>query len=361
MTTGRTDPFPWRFAVTLVFAGFALYLLRDILLPFFVAFGLAYVLSPVVEAGTRRLRLPRPLTVIILYLVVLGPLGLLIAYFGPLLAQHTGAVLGDLEGSVDRFTTNLFAGKEFNVLGQTLNATVVARLLTEKLHTLAATPLDMVPLATFAVKALLAGVLTLVVLFYFLVDGEGLFRGILWLTPTEYQDWIRHLAGKLYDVIGRFLRGLLVIVFFTAVVTWGAFSFVFHLPHAVPIAIAVGVLELIPVLGPTTSGVITSMAAYGHGGILFMLQVILFYILLRLTIDQVVGPIVLGRAVSLPPVAVIFAFLAASTLWGFLGLLLAIPLAAMLKVVCEERNAWRLAASESGLKKEGRDSASPVS
>jgi predicted PurR-regulated permease PerM len=101
----------------------------------------------------------------------------------------------------------------------------------------------------------------------------------------------------------------------------------------VSLALASGLLELIPILGPSASATLLGAAAVLHGGGAWMyLGLALYWFCLRMVIDQVVGPLVLGQAVNLHPVVVIFAFLSGGVLFGLLGVLLAIPTAATLKV-----------------------------
>jgi predicted PurR-regulated permease PerM len=189
------------------------------------------------------------------------------------------------------------------------------------------------------VNVIMNSVLTFVALFYFLVGGKGLMRGAFRLVPAESRDRLQHLVESLDTVLCRYLYGLAVVVVFAALVVWLVFGFVFHIPNAAVFALTIGLLELVPLFGPITSGVLTSVAALTHGGILFTVKVIVFYLALRFSIDQVIGPIVLGNAVTLSPIVVLFAFLAGGTLFGFLGLLFAVPAAAIFKIVLDERNA----------------------
>jgi predicted PurR-regulated permease PerM len=188
------------------------------------------------------------------------------------------------------------------------------------------------------VNVIMYVILTIVVLFYFLSGGKGLVDGALMTVPAEKRDRIRRFILRIDSLIGSYLRGLAIVVAFATIVVWLAFSFVFNIPYAPFFALTVGLLELIPLFGPIVSGLLTSLTALTHGDLLFTFKVIIFYLGLRFTIDQVVGPIVLGNAVTISPVVVIFAFLAGGTLFGFLGLLFAVPAAAIFKIVLEERN-----------------------
>ncbi len=120
---------------------------------------------------------------------------------------------------------------------------------------------------------------------------------------------------------------------FTSAASWVVLALILRIPHAALLALATGLLELVPVIGPVASAALVSGAAVAQGGVWLLLAFLVFYTVLRLVIDQVVGPLILGRAVRLSPVVILFALLAGGALYGPLGVLLAVPAAATLKIV----------------------------
>ncbi len=326
----------WLLPTEIVAAGVVVYLLRRVLIPFAVAFGMAYVLSPIVHHLSKRLRLPRLAAIFLLLAVIIVPLVYLVQAYGPALVEDADAFARNLPGLVTHFADNLFGGREIQLFGQTFTAGMVSEQMINRVRSFLGTPLGVEQFAESFSQAFMTTILTIVALVYFLIDGAYLVNWLVRLAPGEQRHRIRTLVTKIDVVIGRFLRGLAGLVIFTAVVVWIAFRFVFHLPYAPLFGITIGLLELLPLIGPITSGVLTSLVAFGHGGMVFTIKVIIFYLVLRLTVDQVLGPIVLGRAVILPPAVVLFAFFSGGALFGFFGLLVAVPATAVLKVVAEE-------------------------
>lgn len=329
----------WNFPASVLVAGFIVYLLREILVPFAVAFILAYVFTPVVDRLERYLRFPRIVAVLLLLLTLSVPFTLLILYNGPALTQNIQHLAENAPEQVTRFLTNFFGGQHISFLGQTFDVRIVAPYLIARMQDVLGAPLGMAQVAWSFMNIIMNAIFTLVVFFYFLAGGKDLIKGALFMAPAEHRERLQDLTIKVDSLIGRFLRGLAVVVVFTALVVWLVFKFVFHIPYAAFLALTIGLLELIPLFGPIVSGVLTSIVAFAHGNLLFSLKVIIFYIVLRFTNDQVVSPIVLGKAVTLSPVVVLFAFLTGSTLFGFLGLLFAVPVAAIFKIVLAERRA----------------------
>ena len=329
----------WRFIVALLIGGFLVYLLQGVLVPFAVAFILAYIFSPVIDRLEHHLRLPRIVAVFLLILILTVPFALLFYYKGPVLAQNVRHLAGNAPEQVTRFLTNLFGGEQISFFGQSFDVHIVAPYLITRLQDLLGAPLGVAQVAWSFVNVIMGAIFTLVVFIYFLAGGKDLIHGVVHLAPAGERERFHAFIHKIDSLIGSYLRGLAVIVVFTASVIWLVFKFVFNLPYAGFLAMTIGLLELIPLFGPIVSGVLTSIVAVANGDLLFTFKVVLFYIILRFAIDYLISPIVFGKAVTLSPVIVLFAFLAGSTLFGFLGLLFAVPVAAIFKVVLDERSA----------------------
>jgi predicted PurR-regulated permease PerM len=318
-------------------AGFVVYLLRNVLVPFVVAFIFAYVLTPVVNRLEQRLRLPRAIVVLLVFLAFTLPVAFIIANHGATLMQNLGYLAENAPRAMARYVAQLFGGRQIWFLGQTIDAQSVANSLVAQIPAFLGTPRGMAQVGRTLIIIVMNGIFILVFLFYFLVGGKDLIRGALRLFPEDKSDRLKRLILKVDALIGRFLRGLAVVVVFSATVAWLGFTFIFHIRYAFLLALTIGFLELIPLFGPITSGFLTCFVALSLGDLIFTTKVVMFYLALRLTIDQAVGPVVLGKAVTLSPVVVIFAFLAGGTLFGFLGLLLAVPAAAVVRVILDDR------------------------
>ncbi len=111
---------------------------------------------------------------------------------------------------------------------------------------------------------------------------------------------------------------------------------ILHLPYALAIAALTGILEIIPLVGPLIATAIAGTDAFAHGGAGLALAVVAFYFVVRQVEDQVVMPVVVGRAVHLHPVVTIFAVLVGLSTYGVLGGLLGVPIAAAVNVIFRE-------------------------
>ena len=111
---------------------------------------------------------------------------------------------------------------------------------------------------------------------------------------------------------------------------------ILHVPYALAIAVLTGFLEVIPLIGPLLAATIAAVVALSSGGTGLAIAVIVTYVVLRQIEDQLVMPLLIGRAVHLHPVVTIFSVLVGLSAWGVLGGLLAVPVAAALNVALRE-------------------------
>ncbi|MCL5266250.1 MAG: AI-2E family transporter [Chloroflexi bacterium] len=316
-----------------------LILVRSILPPFVIAAVLAYIVSPAIGWMEKRVPLPRVAVVSLFFLFIVVPLVVVAIIFAPSLLRETASLLVRAPDILTSILVQLFGGETVEVFGQVVSAQDITDQILGALLDFLGQPSEALHVATRVLEAVLNGVLSLVLLFYFLVDRERFGRDLLLLLPEHARPGVRETAGKIHAVFGRYLRGLVFLIVLMAVVTWLGLNFLFHLSYALPIAIAAGFLEIIPLLGPVAAGAIAALVGLEQGGVSLAIWIIVYYIVVRQVEDQVVSPNVLGRAVELHPVVAIFAVLAGGLLAGIVGLMLAIPIAAAIKVAMDY---WQL-------------------
>ncbi|MGC2222534.1 MAG: AI-2E family transporter, partial [Methylocella sp.] len=156
----------------------------------------------------------------------------------------------------------------------------------------------------------------------------------VWLIPPKQRPLIRSMWAQLDPVLKRYFIGIAVVVTYASIAAYIGLGLVLGLRNAVLLAILTGLLEMIPVVGPASSAVIAGLAAISGATSIWNIAAYAIYaIALRLSIDQLVAPVVLGRASALPPVLIIFCFLAGGVLFGIPGVILAVPLALTIRIV----------------------------
>jgi predicted PurR-regulated permease PerM len=205
-----------------------------------------------------------------------------------------------------------------------------------------------VDLAALGFGSIVGLVLTLVLIPYMMVSGPRLSSGAIWLIPPERRRSVEQLLPKILPALRRYLAGVLGVVSYTAVVAYVGFGVLFGLPNAALLSIAVGVLEMVPAVGPVAWGVLVALTALQQQHLATIILLGAFAVALRLSIDNLIGPLILGRAGHVHPVIVMFSFIAGATLFGVVGLILAVPTAVCIRIVLEHYYAEPLERPERG-------------
>lgn len=311
-----------------------LYLIRIILLPFAVAGVVAYILSPLVNLLTVRTRLPRTAVAAALFLAVLGLAILLAVLIFPALVSEATRLTTDLKGSVTNTIKGALGGDSIQIFGMRLNAAELGAQAEATARDWLGQMKNIVYMATWSFSVAFGAFLTLVIFFYFMVNGPSIAEGLLDLAPPKQRPFVRLIWSRVDPVLKRYFIGVGIVVLYASCAAYIGLHFFLNLQHAVLLALLTGVLEIIPVVGPLLSAVIAGLIAIQSATSVWnIVEYIIYASALRLSIDQLFGPVVLGRAARIPAVLVIFCFLAGGILYGILGVVLAIPVALTIRIV----------------------------
>jgi predicted PurR-regulated permease PerM len=312
-----------------------LWVARGVLAPFIIAAILAYVLNPLVDELTERSGAPRRLVAFGVFLVVLFVIGGLLWLAGARLNSELRALEREGPSIIESVVERLTGGASIDLLGQNISSRDLGRRLDLALRSELGTPVQALQAITVGFELLLGLTLVFLSLAYMLMDGPTFFRYVLRFVPTEHRTHAERISNEIHRVLGRYLRGQLLLILLMSVVTFSILEWGFHLPYAAWIGILTGVLEIIPLIGPITAGAVASTIGFSQGGPPEAAALAIVYFILRQVEDQLVMPIVVGRAVHVHPLVTIFAVLAGERIGGVLGMILAVPIAAAVKVVLD--------------------------
>jgi predicted PurR-regulated permease PerM len=324
--------------VVALFAVAALYIVYragDIVRPFVWAGVLAFVLLPVVGLLERRLALPRTAAAAIVFL------GLLAAIIGGgrLLVPLALDQLRDLQRTLPFLVANAQ-----NTLTETadqigledLDALIVNFAGIGDLTQMVAR--GAVPFIVGIGHFLLELLVFLIATFFLLRDAPRLFQWFRRILPASQRNELIPLFAQVNTLLGRYVRGQIFLIGVMSTATFIGLS-ILQVPFVLLLAIMTGVLEVIPIVGPITAGAIACLVALGHPApwglsqIWYVVIVAVMDTVLRHAEDDFVIPHVIGRIVRLHPAVVIFSLLTGGALYGLLGVLVAVPVAATLRLV----------------------------
>jgi predicted PurR-regulated permease PerM len=318
--------------VLIIVAAF-LYAVRWALLPFVIAALGAYICTPLVDGFANRTRLPRVLFACAVFTVLLAAATTIAVFGGPPLMREAATIMTDLGPTVERFARGAIGDHSIEFLGQPMNASEFARTAVTGLRNWIGQAGGLLTLAGWSFAGLFGFFLTFVLLFFFLKDGPRLARGVLWLVPPKHRPLFEFVWGRLDPVLKRYFIGVIVVVAYAAAAAYVGLGVLLGIRHAVFLALLTGFLEMIPMIGPAASAVIAGLVAVRQAtGFEAIVAYAVYATVLRLSIDQLLGPVVLGRAARLHPTVIIFCFLSGGLLFGIAGMILAVPVALTIKV-----------------------------
>lgn len=311
-----------------------LYIDRAILTPFILAAIFAYIFNPIVSFLAERLHFPRTLSVIVIYACIVT-----LAVFGSV--TITKRIIQESD-QLKRFTeiALISINKEIKTLPEwaqpALSDTVQSLQITKYF-----TSKSLVNLFPQAVSEIVSFILFAFSAFYFLKEGGNMLHRLLLVVPSQYKIEVEILVRKINLVLGEYLRGQLLLVTLMAAALFILLS-ILGVQFALILAIFSGFAEIVPYIGPivaTTAAVIvvlvTGVNNFFLSPISAALIVIIIYFVLRQLQDYFVTPFVMGKITKLHPIIILFAVVSAGHLWGVLGLILAVPIAASIRILLE--------------------------
>jgi len=328
----------WFFLAVAVVVSLLLYLLAPILTPFVVAALLAYLGDPLVDR-LERLKLSRTLAVVVVFVSLLLVVVLTALLLIPVLENQLSAFVQRVPKYLDWFSTGVvpWIQSTFGVEAEKLEVGSVKQAILshwQQAGGIAAWVMKSVSSSGLALAGWVANLLLIpVVTFYLLRDWDLLVARVHDLLPRNIESSVALVARDSDEMLGAFLRGqLLVMVALGTVYSLGLWMI--GLEFALLVGLLAGIVSFVPYLGFIVGIVVAGVAMYLQTNeLLPLLWVFAVFGVGQMLEGMVFTPLLVGDRIGLHPVAVIFAVLAGGQLFGFFGVLLALPVAAVLAVV----------------------------
>jgi predicted PurR-regulated permease PerM len=320
------------FAITIV-ALWTLYLIRGPLLLFYVCVLFATGLSPIVRwierrrpVGGRR-RLPRPVAILLIYAAVLGTIaGMFAMIIGPLV-QQSQQFWKELPNLLDQIQRRL---QSWGVISPD---TSLKELLQQAPGTTDAVTMLIGTVWGF-VGGLFGFITILLLTFYLLVESQGIFDFLVRLVPRERRQKVSEVSALVTTKVSAWLGGQILLGFIIGTTTAIGLALM-GVPYFYVLALISGIGEMIPIVGPIISAIPAIAVAFTVSPGL-ALGVAAFFFAQQQLENAVLVPKLMGQTVGLGAVTVITSLIVGGELLGIVGALLAVPTAAIVKVLVEE-------------------------
>ena len=318
-----------------------IYLLKPVVIPFVGAFFIAYLFSPLV-ARLSKLGLPRWLSTCVVFLGISVGLTFALWYVVPLVWKQVIYARDSIPAGVHWVNHHFlpWAERTFNLVPMRIDTDQMSNAIMQYIKT----NYSIDNIQTLVLRLAQSGlnfiqiggtvVLVPIITFYFLLDWERMLKQMHRLIPRPYEKTTMRIVRDCHMVLGAFVKGQILVMFLLGVV-YAVGLQIIGLEVGLIIGMVAGLASIIPYLGFAVgiiSAVIATLFQFGIDWMQLVLVGVVFMIGQAIE-GYILQPFLLGDKIGLSPVAVVFAVLAGAHLGGILGMLIALPVAAIIVVL----------------------------
>ena len=304
-----------------------------------IAVLVAYLVFPAVKPLARHM--PRGIAVLLVYLVLIAVVGAAVAGLAPLLAAQAAQLAHDFPATMAQAKSQVSpSAAPLPIIGpiepalRTFLAQYAGRLGSFTGAAAAIAGEHAVGVLTGTARALIDTVVILLMAFFFITDVERIRALLLRLVPAPRRAGTQAFIDDCDRVIGGFVRGQVLLALFVGVVAT-VILLVAGVKYAVLLGIFTGVASVVPLVGPIIGAVPAILVALFTAGVVKAAVVLALFVVVFEIQSHVLTPVVIGKAVGVTPLVIFLAILVGAEADGVLGMLLAVPLAGIARVVID--------------------------
>lgn len=318
-----------------------LYLLKPVVIPFVVAFFMAYLFSPLVEQFCK-VGLPRWLSISLVFIGIGIALTLAVWYIIPLVWKQLIIARDSIPVGINWINSTFlpWVSATFNIEEMEIDTTHLSSIVMDYVQTNYSADSIQAMLLRVAQSGLnfiqIGGTVVLIpiIAFYFLLDWQRMLDSLRRLIPRPYEQSTLAVVQECHSVLGAFVKGQFLVMILLGVVYATGLQLI-GLEVGLIIGMIAGLASIIPYLGFAVGIVAAIIATFLQFGIDWMQLVLVLVVFMigQAVEGYILQPFLLGDKIGLSPVAVVFAVLAGAQLAGFMGMLIALPVAAVIVVL----------------------------
>ncbi|EKU93301.1 pheromone autoinducer 2 transporter [Alloiococcus otitis] len=293
-----------------------------------------YVFKPFVDFMNKK-GVPRAASVIIVFLAILALIGGAIVFIVPIINNQVEAIIQEFpsywQQAVNFFEEEIGADFVAQIL-ETVSQTNILENAANQFQTVLSATLGGIGSVISVTAQVVITIFTVPFILYFmLVDGSKIARGLVKVTPTQMKSTVRKFLSNVNLQLGTYVRGQIFVAICVAIIFLIGYAII-GLNYFLVLAIIAGFFNLVPYLGSFISGLLAAAVALFQDPILLVYLAILF-IIEQILENRVIQPYILGSQLNIHPITILFILLIAGSLFGVLGLLLGVPAYAIIKIV----------------------------
>lgn len=320
-----------------------IYYLRDLMVILLTAIVFASAIEPATK-WFMKYKIPRVAAVLLVYMTVVGFLfGLFYFFIPPILDEAVGFFATvpqyiDAMSSTGSFASNTIQSSKEVVSGvDAVQGFSIQELVLDLRSSISNVSEGFLRALNTIFGGIFSLILILVFSFYFAVQEKGISDFLKIITPDKHEKYIVGLWKRSQIKIGRWMQGQVLLAVIIGVLTYLGLT-IFGVPYALLLAVIAALFELIPIFGPILASIPAIAVAFGSvdGGLTLALMVAGLYLIIQQFENHLIYPLVVKKVVGVPPILVIIALIVGAKLAGFLGIILSVPIAAVLQEVVDD-------------------------
>jgi predicted PurR-regulated permease PerM len=310
---------------TIIFTIFLLLLLwfvfsiRDVIFQFFISVFIMIVLNPTVKKFHRRFKIPRAISVLIVYIITISIIVLSVASIAPPLLEQTTT-----------FASNL--PTYLHALG--LPPGLTEQLNNELLSQIGSLPSRGIRFGVSVFSNILEVLTILIFAFYLLMSRDKLETQLDGYIGKDWAEKVTKFTDELETQLGGWARGELALMALVGVATYIGLVLL-GLPYAIPLAIVAGLLEAVPYVGPIMAAVPSVIIGFGISPVMGFATIALAFLIQQVE-NYVFVPKVMERSVGMPPIVTLLALAIGFRMAGIGGALLSVPVVIILRIAVKQ-------------------------
>lgn len=331
-------------AILLVGLSLLLFQIRDILILFFVSALFAAALDPTVDQLEQKYKIPRSLSVIVIFLILIAIISVFVGAMIPVVTQqlfevskNAGALIGNIaQGNINLpaylewlnpMIKDVFAGSDTEQFAALIQNSLLQ--FGEGLRSLAGNAFALIRGIS---NGLLNALFVLFFTYFMIVDEKEIDDFILKLFPDKYGEYITIKTKTIKTKVGLWLRGVLILMVLVGLLTYVGLR-VIGIEYAFTLALFAALTEIIPVIGPIIAWAATMpIAANAEQPVAAMIWVSIIFFTIQRIETHLLVPAVMKQATGLHPIVVLLAMMIGFNLMGILGAIISVPVSAILAI-----------------------------
>lgn len=318
-------------------------LLKTVLFPILLTGAIYYLLNPLVNILEKR-KIPRVYTIIALYLVIVLLITLLLNTVIPLVQEQIVSLISNFprySQEVQIQFESLVGSDLFGKISSTsgFDPSKIGQSVADQATSLFNGAVTGLGGFIGAIKDIILTIATIpFILFYLLKDGKKLPNFILRFVPVKFRSQSGRVMSEMNEQISSYIRGQIIVSLCIGILLYIGFVII-GMDYSLILAIIAACTTIVPYLGPAiaiTPALIIAIVTSP----MMLIKLIIVWTVVQLIEGKFISPQIMGKSLKIHPITIIFVILTAGNLYGILGIILAVPGYAVLKVICTHLFHW---------------------